>query len=105
VTGRGAAVGAGAPAAVAAGAGAAGAGVLDGAAAGTLLGVGVGAGVAVRVGADEAEGDELGREYELDLCDDWTAEMVANPPKARSATATSAVNRCFIFWVTYLLGT
>jgi hypothetical protein len=43
--------------------------VLDGAAAGTLLGVGVGvgvgAGVAVRVGADEAEGDELGREYEL----------------------------------------
>jgi hypothetical protein len=39
--------------------------VLDGAAAGTLLGGGVGAGVAVRVGADEAEGDELGREYEL----------------------------------------
>ncbi|GAA3317648.1 hypothetical protein GCM10017710_32630 [Arthrobacter ramosus] len=65
VTGRGAAVGAGAPAAVAAGAGAAGAGVLDGAAAGTLLGVDVGAGVAVRVGAVEAEGDELGREYEL----------------------------------------
>ena len=41
--------------------------MLDGAAAGTLLGVGVGvgAGVAVRVRADEAEGDELGREYEL----------------------------------------
>jgi hypothetical protein len=40
--------------------------VLDGAAAATLLdvGVGVGDGVAVRVGADEAEGDELGREYE-----------------------------------------
>ena len=38
--------------------------MLDGAAAGTLLGVDVGAGVAVRVGAVEAEGDELGREYE-----------------------------------------
>ncbi|MCZ9881419.1 hypothetical protein NFJ07_06420 [Arthrobacter sp. B2a2-09] len=66
VTGRGAAVGAGAPAAVAEGDGAAGAGVLDGVV--TLVGAGVGvcvgADVAVRVGADEAEGDELGREYE-----------------------------------------
>ncbi|GAB2734821.1 hypothetical protein GCM10027038_36790 [Arthrobacter bambusae] len=62
VTGRGAAVGAGAPAAGAEADGAAGAGVLDGVV--TLVGAGVGAGVEVRVGADEAEGDELGREYE-----------------------------------------
>jgi hypothetical protein len=64
----------------------------------------------LEVGDEGAEG--LARELESRfpsraevLCDDWTAEMVASPPKVRSNTAMSAVNRCFIFWVTYLLGT
>jgi len=71
---------------------------------GAAVGFGAAVGVEVPVGDGDAEGDELGRGDELwlpfqadVLCDDWTAEIVAIPPKARSNTAISAVIRCFIF--------
>ena len=71
---------------------------------GAVVAVGAAEGVEVRVGDDDTEGEALGREDELwppsradVLCEDWTAETVAIPPKARSNTATSAVMRCFIF--------